>query len=183
MTMHITVFGGASPKENDLVYQQSYQLGKFLAENNHTVLTGGYVGVMEAVSRGAAEAGGHVIGVTCDEIENWRPISANPWVKEEWHFPTLRERLWSLLENCDLAIAMPGGIGTLAEIAMLWNHLVIHRLPTKALIIIGKEWKRVFDVFFQDLGNFTPEKDRCWILFAPDVLEAYKIIEDFSVEN
>lgn len=181
--MRITVFGGASPKENDPVYQQSYQLGKFLAENGHTVLTGGYVGVMEGVSRGAAEAGGHVIGVTCDEIEHWRPISTNPWVKEEWHFPTLRERLWSLLENCDVAVAMPGGIGTLAEIAMLWNYLVIRRLPTKALIVIGEEWKKVFDVFFQNLGKFTPEKDRYQILFVPDLSKAYEIITNFSVEK
>lgn len=38
-----------------------------LAERGHIVLNGGYIGTMEAVSRGAAEAGGHVIGVTCEE--------------------------------------------------------------------------------------------------------------------
>jgi len=50
-------------------------------------------GTMEAVSRGAAEAGGHVIGVTCEDIEKWRPIGANAWVKEEWRKKTLTERL------------------------------------------------------------------------------------------
>jgi len=181
--MRITIFGGASLKENDPIYQQAYQLGKFLAENDHTILTGGYVGVMEASSRGAAEAGGHVIGVTCDEIEHWRPISINPWVKEEWHFPTLRERLWSLLSNCDLAVAMPGGIGTMAEIAMLWNHLVIHSLSIKALIVIGEGWKKVFDEFFQNLGTFTPEQDRYQIIFVPGLSEAFQIISEFSNEK
>ena len=57
------------------------------------MLTGGYIGTMEAVSRGAAEAGGHVIGVTCEEIEAWRPVRVNAWVKEEIRRKTLMERL------------------------------------------------------------------------------------------
>jgi len=170
--MRITIFGGASCKAEDPVYQQAYQLGKFLAEHNHIILTGGYVGVMEASSRGAAEAGGHVIGVTCDEIEHWRPITANPWVKEVRQFSTLRERLWDLLANSDVAIAMPGGIGTLAEIAMLWNHLIIRSLPVKGLIIIGEGWKNVFDVFFRDLGMFIHEEDQRNIHFVADIAGA-----------
>ena len=70
--MRISVFGGSSPKPGDLAYEQAYYLGKLIGEAGYTVLTGGYIGTMEAVSRGAAEAGGHVIGVTCDQIENWR---------------------------------------------------------------------------------------------------------------
>ena len=89
--MRISVFGGSQPKESDLAYAEAMELGRLLAQHGHTVLTGGYIGVMEAVSRGAQEAGGHVIGVTCEEIEAWRPIKANAWVMEE--IP--RKRLWS----------------------------------------------------------------------------------------
>lgn len=67
--MNIAVFGGSQPKEGDPAYAEAYELGSLLAQAGHTVLTGGYIGTMEAVSRGAAEAGGHVIGVTCEEIE------------------------------------------------------------------------------------------------------------------
>jgi uncharacterized protein (TIGR00725 family) len=63
--MKISVFGGSQPEEGSLAYQEAYQLGKLLAEAGHIVLTGGYIGTMEAVSRGASEADGHVIGVTC----------------------------------------------------------------------------------------------------------------------
>jgi hypothetical protein len=62
--MRISVFGGSQPKEGDAAYLEGIELGKLLAERGHIVLTGGYIGVMEAVSRGAREAGGHVIGVT-----------------------------------------------------------------------------------------------------------------------
>ncbi len=91
--MKITVFGSARPNPGDPDYAQAMQLGQMIAKAGHTVLTGGYVGTMEAVSRGANEAGGHVIGVTCDEVEKYRPGGANPWVMEEWHFRTLFERL------------------------------------------------------------------------------------------
>ena len=81
--MKISVFGGSQTKEGDTAYVEARELGRLLAERGHTVLTGGYIGVMEAVSRGAREAGGHVIGVTCEDIEAWRPIKANSWVMEE----------------------------------------------------------------------------------------------------
>lgn len=56
--MNITVFGGAQPQTGTPAYQEAYLLGKILAGAGHTVLTGGYMGTMEAISRGAAEAGG-----------------------------------------------------------------------------------------------------------------------------
>ncbi|MDI6694379.1 MAG: hypothetical protein QME21_04975 [Anaerolineales bacterium] len=67
MIRAVTVFGGSRPTPED--YEQALHLGRLLGGSGYIVLTGGYIGVMEAVSRGASEAGGHVIGVTCDEIE------------------------------------------------------------------------------------------------------------------
>jgi len=73
-------FWRANPTEPD--YAQALHLGKLLGQAGCTVLTGGYIGTMEAVSRGAAENGGHVIGVTCEEIETWRKVRVNRWVKK-----------------------------------------------------------------------------------------------------
>ena len=97
--MRVSVFGGSQPKESDAAYTEAKELGKLLAQRGHTVLTGGYIGTMEAVSRGASEAGGHVIGVTCEDIEAWRPIRANAWVKEEIRKKTLIERLTALIRR------------------------------------------------------------------------------------
>ncbi|MBC8506792.1 MAG: LOG family protein, partial [Chloroflexi bacterium] len=109
--MRITVFGGSKPKPGEPAYDDAYYLGQLLGAQGYSVLTGGYIGTMEAVSRGAAEAGGHVIGVTCDEIESWRPVSPNRWVLEEMRFPTLKERMYALIEECDAAMTLPDGIG------------------------------------------------------------------------
>jgi len=104
----ISVFGSSQPLPGQPEYVAAQRLGQLLAQAGHTVITGGYIGTMEAVSHGAADAGGHVIGVTCAEIEAWRPVKANLWVLEERRFPTLRARLFELIDTCDVS-APPNG--------------------------------------------------------------------------
>lgn len=178
--MNVTVFGGSAPKPGTPAYQDAYQLGWLLASSGHTVLTGGYVGTMEAVSRGASEAGGHVIGITCEEVENFRTGGANRWVKEERHFPTLRERLYALIDGCDASIALPGGPGTLTEISLTWNQLILGSLAPRPLILIGEGWKKVFQQMYEQLGNYTPEKHRALLQFTDTIDTAAGIIEKFA---
>jgi len=167
--MRITIFGGASPKPDTSEYLEAYQLGKLLGQSGYTILTGGYIGTMEAVSKGANEAGTHVIGVTCEAIEKWRPIKANPWVQEEIKCQTLQERLYVLIDRCDAAIALPGGIGTLAEIAMLWNHMVINVIHKKKLILLGEGWQSVFQSLLSYQGMYISKTDQTMISFAPSI--------------
>ncbi len=60
----ITVFGSALPKPTDEEYLTAYKLGRLIGEANLGVCSGGYGGIMEAVSKGCTEAGGEAIGVT-----------------------------------------------------------------------------------------------------------------------
>lgn len=175
--MNITIFGGSQPKEDDAAYAEAHELGKLLAQAGHTVLTGGYIGTMEAVSRGASEAGGHVIGVTCEEIEAWRAVRANGWVKEEWRRKTLIERLQALVTECDAAIALPGGPGTLTEIALTWNLMIVESMPRKPLILVGAGWRSVFDRFFEEFRTYMPVNQRDLLHFAPDVQSAVELLQ------
>lgn len=174
LTPSVTVFGGSSPKPGSEAYQQAYRLGKLLADAGFTAQTGGYIGTMEAVSQGAAESGGHVIGVTCDEIERWRPIGPNPWVKQELRRPTLRQRLFTLIDSCDAALALPGGIGTLAEIALMWAELQIQAAASRPLILIGEAWEGTFRELFTSQEEYIAEQDYQIIQFTPDVDAAVK---------
>jgi len=167
--MNITVFGGSSPTPGSPAYLEAYKLGQSLALAGHTVLTGGYIGTMEAVSRGAAEAGGHVIGVTCSQIESWRPVRANEWVNEERSYISLQERLNELITNCDVAMALPGGPGTLTEISLTWNLMVINAIPEKPLILIGEGWRLVMRSFFNNLGDYIPAVQHRLLHFSKDV--------------
>ncbi len=175
--MKVSVFGGSQPKEADAAYADARQLGRLLAERGHVVLTGGYIGTMEAVSRGAAEAGGHVIGVTCEDIEHWRAVGPNAWVKEEWRRKTLMERLMALIEGGDAALALPGGPGTLTEISLTWNLMIIGSLQRRPLILIGDGWQSVFDQVFQRLGDYSPNSQRELLQFAPDIRSAVQLLE------
>ncbi|NCB07654.1 MAG: CPBP family intramembrane metalloprotease [Bacteroidia bacterium] len=80
--MKITVFGSARPLPGEPDYEQAYRLGQLIAHAHGTTITGGYGGTMAAVSAGAQTSGGHVIGVTCTQIEAWRPTRVNEWVNQ-----------------------------------------------------------------------------------------------------
>jgi uncharacterized protein (TIGR00730 family) len=154
--MNVTIFGGSSPQPASPEYDFARQLGNGLAMNGHVVITGGYMGIMEAVSRGAAEAGGHVIGVTCEEIERWRKNHHNKWVLEEWREVTLQDRITKLIDSCDLAIALPGGGGTLAEIILMWNRIQIQAIPSRPILLQGEGWKNVLLTFFEEQEKYIP---------------------------
>jgi uncharacterized protein (TIGR00730 family) len=174
--MNVSVFGGSQPLPASPAYEEACELGKLLAQSGHTVLTGGYIGTMEAVSRGAAEAGGHVIGVTCADIEAWRAVKPNAWVQEERRFATMQERLNELVLACDAAIALPGGPGTLTEIALTWNLMIVRSIPPKPLILTGPGWKSLMAAFFNSFEVYIPTSQRDLLRFAPDIKTAIAII-------
>lgn len=174
--MRVTVFGGTHTKPGETGYEEALKLGKLLGQRGDTVLTGGYIGTMEAVSRGAAEAGAHVIGVTCDEIERYRPGGANRWVKEEQRHAQLIERINGLIDGCDAAIALPGGVGTLAEVMVAWNRMLIGAISPRPLILIGAGWKKVIDAFISGQDGYIAERDFHWVQFAPGVAEAVEML-------
>lgn len=170
--MRVSVFGGSQPQAGEPAYQQALHLGEALGSAGYTVLTGGYIGTMEATSMGAAQAGGRVIGVTCDEIEAWRPVKPNRWVQEEMRFPTLRQRLHALIEQCDAALALPGGIGTLAEIAVMWSQMQTGVVPQKPLILVGAGWQKVFEQLYTTMDAYIPAQHRDLLAFAPTIEDA-----------
>ena len=175
--MNISVFGGSQSKPGSISYHFAYKMGKVLGESGHTILTGGYIGTMEAVSHGAVEAGGHVIGVTCSEIERWRPVKPNQWVQEEHRFETLLDRLNELIHACDAAIALPGGPGTLAEVSLMWNLMVIQASPKKPLILFGNGWKNAIRTLFRTFDDFIPQKQRSFLMFASSIEEVIPLLE------
>ena len=178
--MKIAVFGSSKPRPGNPNYEEALLLGRLLGEAGHTVLTGGYGGTMEAVSKGASQAGSHVIGVTCKEIADWRGSTANPWVIEEYLAPTLQDRIMRMLNNCDAAIALPGGAGTLTEIMMAWNRLLIEADQPKPLILIGSGWKQVINTLFTSQEEHILPADKKWLTFAENPPEALNYLNHAS---
>jgi uncharacterized protein (TIGR00730 family) len=148
----IGVFGSSRREEVSDLYRQAYELGGALARAGYAVLTGGYAGSMAAASRGAAEAGGRVIGVTCAIFD---PTPPNPWLTEEIKAPSLLARLGIMLDRADGFVAVRGGIGTLSEVTLAWSLLQTRSLNSKSLVLLGTEWQGVLDAFmtYTDLGR------------------------------
>ena len=145
----ISVFGSSSPLPESEAYRDAERLGALLAEASIAVATGGYNGTMAAVSQGASEAGGRVIGVTCNHIEKWRPTPPNEWVAEEVRLDSLRDRLLHLVMNNNGMIALPGGIGTLSEVAFAWSLMQTGEIPRRPLVLLGPIWRETIRVYAQ----------------------------------
>ena len=146
----ISVFGSSSPQPGSADYESARTMGRLLAEAGYVVQTGGYGGIMAGASQGANEAGGHVIGVTSAHMEQWRPVPANQWVIEEKKYQSLRERLLYLVDNCDGVIVMPGGIGTLSEMALVWSLVQVGEIPPRPIILVGGLWQRTLAAFIDE---------------------------------
>ncbi|HXI93207.1 MAG TPA: LOG family protein, partial [Blastocatellia bacterium] len=116
----ITVFGGSRCGPDAAEYKEALRLGRLLVEAGFDVCSGGYAGVMEAISRGAHEAGGHVIGVTMEQFKS----APNPYLKKIEPSADFYARLQILIRDSAGYIALRGGMGTVTEISLVWNKLV-----------------------------------------------------------
>lgn len=126
-------------KDDHPAYAGVMALGAELAKAGLDVMTGGYGGAMAAASRGAREAGGHVIGVTVELFEQRGPV--NPWVSERVHTPDLFERLKHLVHEADAFVAVTGSIGTLTELFLSWTLLSVSARPKAPLVLMGAHWR------------------------------------------
>jgi hypothetical protein len=129
----ITVFGSSRPRENDADYQEAFQLGCALGKAGFDVCTGGYGGVMEAVSRGAKTAGAMTYGVTT----KFFTAHTNAWIDREIRMEDWQQRLFELIRVGDGFVACKGGTGTLAEIAVVWEMLNKSVIAGKPFLVLG----------------------------------------------
>jgi predicted Rossmann-fold nucleotide-binding protein len=126
---------------------------------------------MAAVSRGAREAGGHVVGVTLpDGAGRRRP---NPWVSEERPAEDLFARL-RMLTAADAWLAVAGGVGTLAEVALAWNLVQIGAVAPRPLVLVGPRWRALLAAFERELVIDGP--DTRLVRWAPDPPAALALI-------
>ena len=136
----ISVFGSSQVPVGSPAYEEAQILGGLLARAGFSVCSGGYGGTMEAVSRGAKEAGGTVIGVTTSRFAH---LKANAWVDREMRMATFPERLQTLIEMGQGYLAMHGGIGTLTEISMVWSMLQTKSIPPRPLVLLSDPWQQL----------------------------------------
>ncbi len=151
----VAVFGSSRSDQGSDEYSDAVRCGRLLAEAGFAVATGGYAGTMEGVSRGAAEEGGNAIGVTVPSVFPGR-AGANPFLTEEMPAPGLVLRIDRLLSLSVASIALPGSIGTLAELVLAWNLAFVARFTDgapKPVVTVGPMWRRLVPLLTEELAT------------------------------
>jgi uncharacterized protein (TIGR00730 family) len=113
--MKICVFCSANEQIDPVFFKRTEELGKWAAENGHTIVYGGVnQGLMECLGRAAHEAGGHTIGIVPTIVEKTGRLS--DYVDIEIPCDNLSDRKQLMMDYADIFVALPGGIGTLDEV-------------------------------------------------------------------
>lgn len=151
----VAVFGASIAEPGDALYAEGVRCGKLLAEAGFAVATGGYGGVMEAVSLGAREAGGEVIGVTVPSVFPNRD-GGNKHLTKETRTRSLLERIHELAHTTVAAIVLRGSLGTATELLAAWNLAYVARFgegAPKPIIAVGEPWATLVPILTDTLGT------------------------------
>jgi hypothetical protein len=166
----VTIFGGSRCDEDAPEYEQAREVGARLAANGFTICTGGYLGVMEAASRGAREKGGRVLGIVMNQFK----AEPNRFLTDKVASQHFYERLQNLIVRSVGFIALKGGMGTVTEVSLVWNKLMTGVIEPRPLVLLGESWKPVVQCWQQNL--VVSEKDVSLLDFADTAERACEII-------
>ena len=176
----ISIFGPSEALPDDLAYDEALHLGALLAEAGFGIINGGYGGVMEAVSKGSASAGGGAVGVTA-EVYHARGREVNQYITREVKVKSHVDRLMELLDLADAYIAVGLSPGTLVEVATAWEFMQKEFLPIKPMILIGDEWHRICDVLFTQ-QYYTGKSRQVKVVDTAEEAADY-LVEYFGVQE
>lgn len=166
----VTIFGGSKCKEGDVEYEQARKVGQLLAEAGFTICTGGYLGVMEAASRGARENGGRVLGIVMNQFR----AEPNRYLTDKVATNHFYDRLQGLIQRSVGFIALRGGMGTITEVSLVWNKLMTGVIEQRPLVLLGDCWKPVVQAWEDNL--VVGEQEISLLDFADSAEEACQII-------
>lgn len=170
----ITIFGGSKCGESSPEYQQAKELGARLAEAGFTICTGGYLGIMEAASRGAREKGGRVFGIVMNQFKS----EPNRYLTDKVATDHFYDRLQNLITRSVGFVAFRGGMGTVTEISLVWNKLQTRVLDPRPLVLIGECWRHVVESWQENL--VVSDADVSFLDFAANSEDACRLIVEKS---
>lgn len=166
----VTVFGSGVCAPDSAEYLDAEILGQLLAEAGFAVCNGGYGGTMAAAARGAHAGGGRTIGVVLESISD----PPNSDIDEVIRARDLPDRLRELLRRGEAYVALPGGTGTLAELALA---LEFNRKggasPAKPVVLLGDYWRPAIE----NAGDLAGASGSSKLFVAASPGEAVEILK------
>ena len=172
----VAIFGSARTKPDTELYAAVVRLGQRCANRGWTVVTGGGPGMMEAANKGAAS-----VDVTKSEAEAiYLPFeeAVNQFVHDYTKHDNFFDRL-DTFSNCDAFIVTPGGIGTLLEMAMIYQLVQVEHIEQKPIICVGRMWRTLKEWLEEEMveNGFLSNKEMKYIHFVDRFSEASHLLD------
>ncbi len=133
----VTIFGSARTKPGEKYYTQAEELGRMLAEEGFSVITGGGPGIMEAANKGAFEAGGQTVGLN---IVLPFEQKLNPYTTIHINFRYFFVRKVMFVKYAMSYVIFPGGFGTMDELFEALTLIQTDKIKPFPVILIGSEY-------------------------------------------
>ncbi len=166
----VTIFGGSRCSEDCEEYRQARRVGQMLAESGFTICTGGYLGVMEAASRGARERGGRVLGIVMNQFKS----EPNRYLTDKVATSHFYERLQNLITRSVGFVVLRGGMGTVTELSLVWNKVQTGVIGPRPLVLLGDCWPPVVEAWRKNL--VVSAEDVALLDFAGTPEDAVRLI-------
>lgn len=143
----VCIFGSYSPEPGSPLWEQAYAIGHAVARAGYTVANGGYDGTMLASAKGAKDAGGTTVGVTCAVFSSYRGkvLEANCCIDREICHDDLLRRIEAMMHMSAAYIILEGGTGTLSEFAIVWEYVCKGLVAPRPIFVVGDFWLPVVD--------------------------------------
>jgi uncharacterized protein (TIGR00730 family) len=136
----VAIFGSARAQPGSFVYEEVKRVAAAFAGMGCDIVTGGGPGLMQAANEGAAGAGVPA-GSMGIRVELPFEQDVNPFVQQAFEHKTFFTRLHHFVIASDAFVVVPGGIGTVLEMLMIWQLLQVKHVDNVPLILVGKMWK------------------------------------------
>jgi uncharacterized protein (TIGR00730 family) len=139
----VSVFGSARTPLDHPEYAMGQEIGRALAEAGYAVITGGGPGAMEAVNKGASEAGGVSVGLGIELPFEQR---LNDWVNIGLNFRYFFARKTMFVKYAQAFVILPGGFGTLDEMFEALTLVQTQKVTRFPVVLVGTEyWQGLLD--------------------------------------
>jgi uncharacterized protein (TIGR00730 family) len=140
----VAIFGSARAKPGTYVYDEVKRAAAAFAALGCDIVTGGGPGLMQAANEGAASVGQaqQSMGI---RVELPFEQDVNPFVEQAFEHKTFFTRLHHFVIASDAFVVVPGGIGTVLEMLMIWQLLQVRHIDNVPLVLVGKMWKGLVD--------------------------------------
>ncbi|MGQ9669710.1 MAG: LOG family protein [Desulfosoma sp.] len=163
----MSIFGSARLKPEEEAYKQAEALGARFAKQKIAVITGGG-GIMEAASKGVAEAGGVSVGMNIHLPFEQKP---NPYANVQIEFKYFVIRKVMFVKYAMAYIVMLGGSGTLDELFKAVTLIQTHRIKPFPVILMGSD-------YWNGLVQWIKKQFLANKRISPEDIEIFQVMDD-----